>query len=206
MKIVQIRGANGSGKTSIVKDLLEQSRQRELLCWERPGKRDFVFATVMKDFKWAVIGKYPKDKKMGGCDNFDSLQSIYDAILDTHNTIPTLYGIILEGMMITAIKTPVFNYLLKLEEELKAEPIIVNLKTTLEGCVGRIEGRGTRKPGARPLNLDMLSQKVDMVIRYGEFYGKYSRWIDVERTKRDNMLPEFLRCVDDEWMLKTLYE
>jgi deoxyadenosine/deoxycytidine kinase len=202
-KIVQIRGANGSGKTSLVKDLLALSgAEQEILEWELPNGKAQAIATVCSDIGWAAIGVYPPDKKMGGCDNFNTLDDVKQALISTYTNYPTLHGIVFEGMLITAIKTPIYEHLLKMEREFLIQPIIIQLRATLEGCVKRIEGRGTRKPGARPLNLDLLRSKIDMVERYGQYYGDYARWIDVESTPKTSMLVKFLEAVGDRKLLK----
>lgn len=67
-KVVQIKGSNGSGKTTIVKQLIALSNEARTLTWH--SLRNKVYATIMPDIGWVALGNYPADKPMGGCDNF----------------------------------------------------------------------------------------------------------------------------------------
>lgn len=197
MYIVQVRGANGSGKTTIVKQLLALSNDKELLVWDMGGGKEKIFATVCNDIGWAAIGNYPSDKPMGGCDNFKSMDDVKQAIHDTFIHCPNLYGIVFEGMMITAVKTPFYNFLMEMQETFHIKPLFVNLQADIETCLTNIAARGTRRSASKPINLKLLASKIDATERYGDWFGEYSRWIDVSKIPKDKMVKAFLMAVGD---------
>jgi hypothetical protein len=208
IKLVMGRGSNASGKTTIAKDLIVLSSHVEEYAWVRPlydgdvGKYPKTYATVMSDIGWACIGAYPSDKKMGGCDTFSGQNTVYKvkrAIADTLNIHRnTLRGIYWEGMMISTISSTWYNYMLELQDH-DVDPFFVIFKTTVEGCLKRIEQRGTAKPN---LNVNNIADKCALAIRSGETLEEWGsvavRWIDVEHTKRGDMLTAFFHAIGED--------
>lgn len=196
-KIVQIKGGNGSGKTTIVKLLGSQSETWDWLEWPD----GHVYATVFEDIRWVAIGKYHPDAPMGGCDCMRSIDEIKQAIVDVINQYPG-YWIVLEGMMISTIKSTFYNFLREIQTR-DLRPLFVILKATPEGCIRRISGRGTMRPG---LSHDNIAQKCAMVVRHAKEYDpNLVRWIDVEDTPEDCMLGEFLWEVYDWKLIDAIY-
>ena len=153
----------------------------------------------MDDIGWLAIGSYPEDKKMGGCDKFprpDTISLIKDAIRISMKSRPD-YWIVFEGMMISTIKSTFYDYLLMLERTKGIVPLFVILNATVQGCMNRLEGRGTMRSNRFKLE-DNVGSKCELVIRHANTYDpKYVRWLDVERIPVDDMALEFVRSVDD---------
>ena len=196
MKIVQIKGSNGSGKTTIVKQLIRYSSDVRVLKCKSTGD---IFATAMDDIGWLAIGSYPEDKKMGGCDKFPrpgTISLIKDAIRISMKSRPD-YWIVFEGMMISTIKSTFYDYLLMLERTKGIVPLFVILNTTVHGCMGRLGDRGTARSNRSKL-VENVGSKCELIIRHARTYEpKYVRWLDVERIPVDDMVLEFIRAVDD---------
>ncbi len=76
MKILQIRGANASGKTTIVRQFIEHNGLA--LTFEKVGETELPFY-VSADRKIAVLGRY--DKTTGGCDLFSGKAQVVSAIV-----------------------------------------------------------------------------------------------------------------------------
>ena len=194
MKIVQIKGANGSGKTTIIKQLLSYSANTKVL---KISKTQTVFGTAMDDIGWIVLGKYPEDSKMGGCDNFKTIDEVKRGIRLAMQARPDSW-VVFEGMMISTIKSTFYDELLRLEKAYpkNVHPLFVILQATPQGCLNRLSGRGTMKSN---LKVENIENKCEMVIRHAQTYDpKYVRWIDVESTPLERMGLEFLKAVDDE--------
>jgi hypothetical protein len=157
----------------------------------------------MNDISWAAIGRYPAMSKMGGCDLMKSVQEIKDAILYTINYVPS-YWIVFEGMMISTIKTTFYDYLMGLHNTNPQGivPCFVVMKATLDGCITRIMGRGTMKPG---LNLHNINSKNEQVYRHALTYNqKFVRYLNIEDLTLETMLPTFLKLVGDKQLLEQL--
>jgi deoxyadenosine/deoxycytidine kinase len=192
MKIVQIKGANGSGKTTIAKQLINYSANTKALKLAKTRK---VFATALDDIGWVILGKYPEDSKMGGCDNFKTIEEVKRGIRVAIQARPDAW-VMFEGMMISTIKSTFYDMLLQIEEARpKIHPLFVILNATPQGCLNRLAGRGTMKSN---LKVENIENKCKQVIRHAKTYDqKYVRWIDVETTPLERMGLEFLRAVDD---------
>lgn len=192
MKIVQIKGANGSGKTTIAKQLIACS-ERVLVRLNKQGK---PYATILPDLGWIVIGHYNPSSKMGGCDNMPDIASIKFAIRHCLALYPNYYAMLFEGMMISTIKSTFYEYLLGLEKKNGIEPLFVILDTITDSCLKRISGRGTMKPN---LKVENIASKVESIKRHALTYDqKYVRWMDVDHIKPESMLPEFLSVIDEQ--------
>jgi hypothetical protein len=184
MKIVQIKGSNGSGKTTIAKELIASSKDRWLLLAD-----DKPFATQLDDLKWIIIGQYKPESKMGGCDGMDGIAEIKRAIWLCYKHFPD-YNVLFEGMMISTIKSTFYEYLTELPE---VDPLFVILRTDAAKCVERIAGRGTMKAD---LKVDNIITKCKMVVSHALTYNQdYVRWLDVDTIPKDEMLKWFLWAV-----------
>lgn len=197
--ICQIKGTNGTGKTTIVKQLGALSDEWTYLQWPDGT----IYATVFDNIRWVAIGKYDPDGKMGGCDLLPTVdamkQAITDVVRDYHG-----WWIVFEGMMISTIKSTFYNFVTDLCKSNKGyDPIFLILKSTGEKCVERIEGRGTKKPG---LKIDNVAGKNDLVIRHAKEYDpNHVRWLDVDTTPLSAMVDIFLWEVYDCELMDALY-
>lgn len=191
MKIVQVKGANGSGKTTLALKLLEQSKDVEYLKWDNGT----VYATVLWDTGWILIGKYELDKRMGGCDNMRSITEIklaLDEVIENYSGCNVLF----EGMMISTIKSTFYDYLLHYEKQPFAhvQPLFIILSAHPDMCIKRISGRGSMKAN---LNRENIRTKCELVIRHAKEYDqKYVRWLYVDGITADTMFEDFLRLVE----------
>ena len=196
--IIQVKGSNGSGKTSLVLDLGKLSENWTWL--QTPD--GLTYATVFDDINWVAIGKYDPNAKMGGCDLMPSVESMKQAILDVMKHYPD-YWIVFEGMMISTIKSTFYEFLLDLEARGKAQALFVILKSTVDGCLERIAGRGTMK---KDLKRGNIYTKCELVIRHAKEYDPaHVRWIDVETTNKESMMPCFLWEVGDDQLIDAIY-
>lgn len=198
-RICQIKGSNGTGKTTIVKELGALSEEWTYLQWPNGT----IYATVFDNIRWVAIGKYDPDAKMGGCDLLGSIDQIKQAITDVMRDYPG-YWIVFEGMMISTIKSTFYNFLCEIHNKHKnIEPLFVILKSSREGCLARIQARGTMKPG---MNLDNVAGKNDLVIKHAKEYDcNLVRWIPVDETPLDAMLGIFLWEVYDHELIDAIY-
>ena len=144
IKVTQIKGSNGSGKTTIVKQLLDASQDCEVVTL---GVNP---VTVMHDLGWVAIGEYPEGKRMGGTDNYSGMdvgvvQRTKDALSAVIKEYPDSW-VVFEGMVLSTIKSTFYEYLKDLHIAYGIEPVFVILETTVDGCLERIQHRRGPKP------------------------------------------------------------
>jgi adenylate kinase len=198
IKIVQIKGSNGSGKTTIVKQMIKFSSDVGELDMD-----DKIYATTIEDYGWVAIGRYPDESKMGGCDTMKTIEDIKRAIWRAHVERPD-YWIVFEGMMISTIKSTFYNLLMEMKQDRIADPCFVILKADVDVCVRNINGRGTRRDG---LNVDNVANKCELVVRHALTYDpKYVKWMDVKNIPLDRMAIDFLALVGDMRMAEDMLE
>jgi energy-coupling factor transporter ATP-binding protein EcfA2 len=198
IKIAQIKGSNGSGKTTIVQQLMGLSHEISQLQTEN----GIVLATCFDTIKWAAIGPYDLSKKMGGCDCLNNIDLIKQAILTVRQECSD-YWIVFEGMMISTIKTTFYNFLAELSFNDSIEPVMVILRTDVDGCLRRIAGRGTMKPD---LNIGNIRTKCELVLRHAQEYDpRVVRYIDVDAVACSGMLTKFLDAVGDTKLLDWMF-
>lgn len=203
IKVVNIKGANGSGKTTIVHQMLQLSKEVSQLRTEDGT----VIATCMDTIKWAAVGPYYLDKKMGGCDIFETVDSIKQAILTTRQACPD-YWIVFEGMMISTLKTTFYNFLVEMMQTDDIVPAFVILRADVDGCLRRIKDRGTiaRTATGEP-NPANIKSKCDTVLRHAQDYDPcVVRYIDVDKVACSGMLSKFLDAVGDTKLLDWMFD
>lgn len=144
-KILQIRGANASGKTTIVRQFIEHNGLT--LTFEKVGEADIPFY-VSADRKIAVLGRY--DKTTGGCDLFTGKAQVISAIVHAARKLHA-ETIIFEGF----IYGKSFNFgsgLNGLAKILGYEYIGLSLHRTIENAMKLLSGRN----GGKSFSIDNL--------------------------------------------------
>lgn len=205
MYIVQIKGTNGSGKTTIAKQLIALSGDVEVI----RNTVNFTYdLTVLHDLKWIIIGKYDPTKRMGGCDAISKVDAVKAAIIDAIEEYPQYYGILFEGMMLSTIKTTFYDYLLMLQADYAIEPRFIVLRTNIDSCIQRIRQRGSMRDMTREQYLkyrDNIRSKYVYIIHHTATYDQqYVRYIDVDEIERVSMVAAFLHAVPDDELFEQL--
>lgn len=187
-KIVNVRGANGSGKTTIARQLLALSNDKYYALHPTTRK---PYATILYDLQWIMLGVYDEDKKMGGCDGIHTMQELHDILVEMVETYPG-YWLFLEGMMISTTMT-VYNYMLELEKSHDIAPMVVVLKASLEGCLKRLE----RRRGKPLERTELVAEKCELVLRH-QYKPEHVAYIDVDNIAEEDMVRRFLETVGDD--------
>lgn len=205
MKVVNIKGTNGSGKTTIARQLLSLSKNpRRIL--RSDGKVGHI---VMDDIGILLIGDYVDGRATGGCDSLsseDGASKGYQYVLDyVHTLVSEMYDdvryadyvIVFEGIILSTMKSAVYDMFMELEAEYGIEPYFVVLKADYVKCGERIAERNKAKSVAAPSALKSLdgvkSKNSSILYHTGKFYDpKYVRYIDVEKTPLQCMAQQFL--------------
>lgn len=188
-KIVQIKGSNGTGKTTIMKQLVTLSQDKYYV---RDPQTRKPYATVLYDLQWCLVGLYPEDKQMGGTDNIHTVAEMKAIVKELVESYPG-YWIGMEGMMISTTMT-MYNYMLELGQAgYNVEPCIIVLKSSVEGCLQRIE----KRRGAPLERTDLVAEKCELVLRH-QYQPGHVAYLDVDNIAEEDMLAAFLKIVGDD--------
>lgn len=188
-KICQVKGANGSGKTTIARQLIALSsnptevHSLHVMAGKKP------YATVLPDLGWVVIGSYPAGGKSGGCDTINHMSDVMMAIQLAAFTYDK-YWILFEGAMISTTMT-CYNFLLNVQADLMFDPAVVILNTTMDGCLRRLEQRKGDGVKLTPEMFTQLAPKLDRIPKQ-KHQPEHVYSMDVDNLPLEDMIYEFL--------------
>lgn len=155
--IVNIRGCNGAGKSSIPMSMLDDP---EMYVIEKPYKSKLrKIATVFPSYGWIALGTY--FNKTGGLDCFPDTNLTKRAFWYILKHYPD-YNLLLEGV----IASTVFSTYADLFKESKqkypeCEVYVISLLPPIENCLRRIQKRN----GGKTIKEELVASKWHTVQR-----------------------------------------
>lgn len=189
-KVVNIKGCNGSGKSTVVHLMKETDPDHFVITCDTFGKQ--VIATAFPKYQWLALGSY--HVKCGGCDAMDDTQQVQKVIrmlwlLD--------WDFLFEGAIVGDIKTTYHNLMIHLNADPrypKREAIMMFPNTPFEECLRRIYERN----GGKPIKEEMVHDKYTNNRKSREWYLQENkvRVLDLETDcPRQDILSRFLELV-----------
>jgi hypothetical protein len=156
MKFINVRGANGSGKTTVLRRLA-LSEECEVKALELPASVDHKPIPVTYcPGGIAILGDYrPNDATTAGCDRIKTQEAIKCA-LEILRKDPNLKVILFEGVVVSTIFGPWKDW-----SRANGGMIWAFLDTPLRICLDRIQMRN----GGKPINEEMVKDKIDSISR-----------------------------------------
>lgn len=146
--IIQIRGTSGSGKSTVMREVMEHFGKWKP--WYIDGKKkplSYNYETKTHDL--TVLGHY--ESQCGGCDTIGSARQVYDVIQETDADV-----ILCEGLLLSEDT--------KWSSQLK-DLRVVYLITPIETCLKRIQERRNRAGNDKPLNTKNTINRVRVIER-----------------------------------------
>lgn len=190
VRVVNIKGPTGSGKSTIVKQMIDNDTYFML-----DGKKPY--ATVFPNIQWAAVGSYKADgaPTSNGCDYVGKVDLIKEYIGNILDELPG-YDVVFEGAMISTIISTYYQYLLYLQKRDKVRPGFVLLQTSPDKCLERMAGRGSLRPG---IDMERLATRCETVVNNAikHYDPKYIRILKVDEVQQEDMLKTFLQLVVD---------
>lgn len=154
MKLVNVRGTNGSGKSSIAYSFIHTDPNTFELTYTVNGKEK-VIATVCPNHKWLFLGAYRT--KCGGMDSYHTVEQTSDS-LELLYSLP--YNILMEGVIASTIFSTYAELFQRLNEQLfERDLVIFTLLPPVETCCERVAKRN----GGKPIKQQLIQQKWRMV-------------------------------------------
>ena len=157
--IVNIRGCNGSGKSSIPMSMLDDPKQYFI---EKPWKgKTIKIATVFPSYGWVAMGHYLC--RSGGMDtlpdNTVCMRKIFWYLL---KHFPD-YNLLMEGVLCCTVLNP---YIKLFNEAMEKYPdttvYVVSLLPSLQTCIDRVYKRN----GGKPIKEADVDKKYRSTIRF----------------------------------------
>ena len=188
MKLVNIRGTNGSGKTTIPRMLISRSKRVKLV--DVPFEGTNAVLTVLEDLKWVLVGKY--SNRNGGLDTIKSTSAIKNTVRVAVNDYPG-YNIIMEGILCSTVVSTYVELFQELQSD-DLEVVILGLTTPPEVCIERVYERN----GGKTFNEVLVYNKYKSVMRgLGKFKAAgFKLWrVDNSKYTPEEFTRKFLKMV-----------
>ena len=191
--IVNIRGCNGAGKSTIPMSMMELEPDYEIikLGVGKTGKPCNPALTVFHKQKWVALGTY--FSKTGGMDTYSNNQETVQALEYALKHYPD-YDIIMEGVIASTIKST-YAELFKSLEAQGHQVLVMAFVPPLEVCLERIQQRN----GGKPIKEELVAGKwrsVNSGVRYFRDAGLTALRVDTSKVTKESMLKCFLKTVD----------
>lgn len=191
--IVNIRGCNGAGKSTVPMSMMELDPEFEVikLGVSKTGKPCAPALTIFHKLGWVALGTY--FNKTGGMDTYKTQEDTRQALKYALKHYPD-YDIVMEGVIASTIKST-YAKLFKSLEKRGHQVLIMAFLPPLEVCLERIQQRN----GGKPIKEDLVAGKwrsVESGVKYFRDEGLNALRIDTSRCTKENMLKCFLKTVD----------
>ncbi len=151
--IVNLRGTNGSGKSTVIFQLLDGKTVEvvPLASYQsKAGRERFVEGYLCQELDLVVVGKYAT--ACGGCDGIPT----QDLICESVRKASTLaQNVLFEGVIVSTL----FSRYSDLAKELGGFTFAY-MDTPLETCLARIQARN----GGKPIKEDLVASKVRAIL------------------------------------------
>lgn len=193
MLIINIRGCNGAGKSTIPMSMMELDPEFEVikLGVGKNGKPCAPAITVFHKLKWVALGTY--FNKTGGMDTYGTNAETQQALGYALAHYPD-YDILMEGVIASTIKSTYATLFQSLESQ-GHQVLIMAFVPPLSVCLERIQQRN----GGKPIKEDLVENKwrsVNSGVEYFRQAGITTLRIDTSKCSKENMLKNFLRTVE----------
>lgn len=191
--IVNIRGCNGSGKSTIPMGMMDDPDMYVVYKHIPNRKSKIGIATVFPSYGWVALGTY--FNKTGGMDclpNNEVIQKTFWYVLKKYPD----YDMLLEGVIASTISSTYINLFKEAEERYPDRKVVVlSFNTPVDVCLERIYKRN----GGKPIKEDVVILKWGIVQRAAKKFkdsGFSTIEIDNSNITKDNMLKKFLRIAE----------
>lgn len=191
--IVNIRGCNGSGKSTIPMSMMEVDPEFEIvkLGVSKTGKPCAPALTIFPKLGWIALGTY--FNKTGGMDTYKTNADTVLALMYALKNYPE-YDIVMEGVIASTIKSTYAELFRELEED-GHQVLIMAFVPPLKVCLERIQQRN----GGKPIDEELVASKWRSVISGVEYFRKAGLDcipIDTSKCSKKSMLKNFLKTVE----------
>lgn len=151
--IISLRGTHGSGKSTVVKTLLNRYNATEIPGEKKPDGYWFNIPWLTKPVH--VVGSYRT--ACGGCDSIQPYSLIWPRV----EAYAEKGHVLFEGALVSSS----YGNIGRSSEKFGDEIVFAFMDTPLETCLKRIEARRLTKGNQKPLNPKSTTEKMKNVQR-----------------------------------------
>lgn len=189
--LVNIRGCNGAGKSTIPMSMLNDPEMFVEELKYSDGKKIGAL-TVFPSYGWVTLGTY--FNKTGGLDGIRNMECTKTILYAALGLYPD-YDILMEGILCSTVFSSYSNLFHEIENQTNRQVMILSLLPPLETCLERIQNRN----GGKPIKEDLVAGKRGSVARSHEKFkqeGFICIKVDSSRIHKERMLKAFLKTVE----------
>lgn len=180
--IINLRGTHGSGKSTVVAELIRCFNGAAVKDPDKPKKPLGYVATLPNGKTLGVVGPY--HTACGGCDAIQPYSLIWPRVMAARATCA---HVIFEGALVSSS----YGNIGRASEEFGDEFVFAFMDTPLEVCLERIRARREARGDMRPLNPDNTTKKAHSVERSkAKFEGR--RVVEIDHTRAVDQVLEIL--------------
>jgi len=179
MKVIQIRGSNGAGKTTIVRQFV-QKNNLQIKEINVKGKQTYI--SIDESGRLVALGRY--DKKTGGCDLYDNTEHVLNTIIWVITNIKPKI-ILFEGM-IYSLSFAFAKKVSDLVQEYNYKYLSISLYTNFDVVLARIYKRN----GGKEIKENLILDKINSIIKSHKKLkesGYNARMIDTSEINEEDM-------------------
>lgn len=189
--LVNIRGCNGAGKSTIPLSMLDDPELSESYIYSSDAKR-IATITVFPTYGWVALGKY--SNKCGGLDTIKDIATVERALEYALIRYPK-YDLIMEGILCSTTYSSYADMYRKAEKKYSVQPIILSLMPPVEVCLARIQERN----GGKPIKENLVADKWGMVYRSHKKFkaaGFTTIRVNTEKVPKSKMQAAFFKTIE----------
>lgn len=190
--LVNIRGCNGSGKSTIPMSMMDDP---DMFVQELVGSdnKKISALTVFPSYGWVALGTY--FNKTGGLDTLKNNEITRMTLYAALGLFPE-YDILMEGIMASTIRSTYIDLFHEIEDIYEGiKVLIISLLPPVEIAISRVYKRN----GGKPIKEDAVRGKWRTVERNAKYFadaGFDSIRVNSAKVKKSQMLSAFLNTVE----------
>lgn len=190
--LVNIRGTNGSGKSTIPISMKDDPYMYEVV---RPYKgKPKKILTVFPNYGWVALGDY--NNQTGGLDKFPNKEFIRKVLEYALKKFPE-YNILLEGILVSTTYSTYAELFAEMQETYGVQPVIYYLMPPVETCIARIKKRN----GGKPFKEELVHAKYGMMQRGIEKFRQAGDFpvlvVNNSLTKKSDVILQFFDKLEE---------
>jgi len=178
--IINIRGTNGSGKTHLIKKLIDLHEADYI--YPKGDLAMIKAEAICLDKKLYIIGDYPEFAPHGGCDGIKTTAEVVNLVMKYSEK----GHVIFEGVIVSTV----FSSWFEVDMTLDIPWLWFSLNTPIETCFDNIQLRN----GGLSINEDLVKSKVKSVLSSAKKAQEGGCWtIKGSHDEALNRIEEYMR-------------